>query len=279
MDEPFVFQSPAFLQQAQAAQLKDEELVSWLEKKFGDTTYWEANSNSSIISREMLDELQNCFQRLATTTKLKIVLAVFYIAPKNLIAWKETIKSFLELAGRDADDWVETISKIYLSLPFVGVPLAEDDQSEEFQKALGEILEKIPPQISELGLEILPKSYRSTSQIVIQGAFGTQSEPEKHFTIKKKPKSYTFQLEVEKLAEAQQALKLKHGGNIVSTTVPIKMRSTARKADNNLPMVGIPTQNSLKLNSGFTNEPKKSSKDSFRKRKEEPCSLIFVISQ
>ncbi|KAK6042863.1 hypothetical protein COOONC_19635, partial [Cooperia oncophora] len=59
--------------------------------------------------------------------------------------------------------------------------------------------------------------------------------------------------ECSKLVDANR----ERNSGLWSASVPIKIRSTLRTGNNDLPMKGIPNQNPCKLNSGFTYEPKK----------------------
>lgn len=64
-----------------SAQLRDLDLVQWLNNKLGDNNeLWCGQQAASLISREMLVELETCFQSLETHVKLKIVLALPHLS-------------------------------------------------------------------------------------------------------------------------------------------------------------------------------------------------------
>lgn len=68
---------------ADASQLKDLDLVRWIENKLGDTTeLWCAKQASSLLSKDMIIELETCFQGLESHIKLKLIQAILYLSFK-----------------------------------------------------------------------------------------------------------------------------------------------------------------------------------------------------
>lgn len=64
-----------------SAQLRDLDLVKWLDNKLGDNNeLWSGRQAASLLSREMLVELETCFQALEPHVKLKIILAIPHLS-------------------------------------------------------------------------------------------------------------------------------------------------------------------------------------------------------
>lgn len=64
-----------------SSQLRDSDLVKWLDNKLGDNNeLWSGRQAASLLSREMLTELETCFQALEPHVKLKIILAIPHLS-------------------------------------------------------------------------------------------------------------------------------------------------------------------------------------------------------
>lgn len=64
-----------------SSQLRDLDLVRWLENKLGNSNeLWSGRQAASLLSREMLIELETCFQALEPHVKLKIILAIPHLS-------------------------------------------------------------------------------------------------------------------------------------------------------------------------------------------------------
>ncbi|KJH42323.1 hypothetical protein DICVIV_11698 [Dictyocaulus viviparus] len=238
--------------------LKDMDLVNWLEKKLNDAGVWSGRITASMLTKEMLEELETCFQAIDMQTKLKIISCIPHMNPRKLSTVQSSLAVLLELAGKDADDWVETIADMYRDMPSATViaPGCSNNDSH-FAKTLEDMSKCFQKHLEQGNLQLSPEGHNIVSSSVNKASFGTSPEPYKLFILRKKPKSFNLMNDMmrqcTKLVEANRE---KNNG-LWSSTVPIKMRSTLRSANNDLPMKGIPTQNPCKLNSGFTYEPKK----------------------
>ncbi|VDN20862.1 unnamed protein product [Gongylonema pulchrum] len=110
-DAPFEMLTPS-------SQLRDMDLVRWLDNKLGDSNeLWSGRQAASLLSREMLEELETCFQKLEPHVKLKIVLAIPHLSYRLVTMWRKPLTTLLELAQNDADDWIETVANMYREYP------------------------------------------------------------------------------------------------------------------------------------------------------------------
>jgi hypothetical protein len=66
-----------------SSQLRGMDLVRWLDNQLGNTNeLWSGRQASTILSREILNELTTCFQALEPHVKLKIIEAIPHLSPK-----------------------------------------------------------------------------------------------------------------------------------------------------------------------------------------------------
>lgn len=243
-----------------SSQLRDLDLVKWLDNKLGDTNeLWSGRQAASLLSREMLVELETCFQSLESHVKLKIVLAIPHLSYRLMTMWKGPLINLLELARRDADDWIETVADMYRDYPSRrSINPVPSNPSSYFCKTLDELRRIIQKHSTDGNLRLLPLDTNVVSQSAIKARYGLgEIDVRKHFNLRRRAKSSTLKADLVKSAEqgANPAKNAKSG--VMSTSFPIRMRSTARKPNNDLPMRGIPAVNTCKLSAGFTNEPRK----------------------
>ncbi|VDM58164.1 unnamed protein product [Angiostrongylus costaricensis] len=171
----------------------------------------------------MLEELETCFQAIDMQTKLKIISCIPHMNPRKMSTVHNSITVLLELASKDADDWVETIADMYRDIPSTGVIIPScSSKNSHFAKALEDMTKCFQKHHQSGSLKLSPEAHNIVSGSVNKAIFGASPEPQKLFILRKKPKSFKLMNDMMKL-----------------------------------PMKGIRTQNPCKLNSGFTYEPKK----------------------
>ncbi|KAI1726269.1 negative elongation factor A [Ditylenchus destructor] len=245
---------------SESSKLRDQDLVKWIENKLGDPNErWGGRQAAALLSREMVVELENCFQGLEPHVKLKIIQSISHLSPRLVEMWKEPLNNLLELARRDADDWVETIADMYRDFPNQGCIRCEPSNKESyFNKTLEEL-----QRITKMRMEIqsvprtLPPDHAILSHSAIKARFGyAEIELKKHFKQKVNQKAQQLLQDVKRASEQRKKEESKKASGPI-TSFPIKMRSTARKPNNQLPMKGIPTVNTVQQSAGFTNEPRK----------------------
>ncbi|KAJ1360566.1 hypothetical protein KIN20_019579 [Parelaphostrongylus tenuis] len=250
--------APYFPSSYQPSALKDMDLVNWLEKKLNDAGAWSGRNTASMLTREILEELETCFQAIDMQTKLKIICCIPHMNPRKLSTVHSSISVLLDLASQDADDWVETIGDMYRDVPSAGVinPSCSNKDSH-FSRTLEDMTRCFEKHLESGNLKLSPEGHNIVSSSVNKAIFGASPEPQKLFMLRKKPKSFNLMNDMMKqCAKLVEANREKNSG-LWSTTAPFKNRPAMRSGFSNLPMKGIPTQNPCKLNSGFTYEPKK----------------------
>ncbi|KAI6170947.1 HDAg domain-containing protein [Aphelenchoides bicaudatus] len=240
-----------------ASQLKGMELVAWLDNKLGNPNeLWCGRQASSVLSREILNELAGCFQALESHVKLKIIEAIPHLSPKLIQMWRVPLTNLLEIAQDDADNWVRTIAKMYLPFPNTGAIKCDiSDTDKQFEEAVQEFQRILDT--TQIECNVIPPDSLIATPPAVQMAFGYSSlEPQKHFKLKKPLKAEQTLQDALRLAQNTQN-QVKRTAPGVTSSLPIRVRSTIRKPDNNLPMRGIPSVPVSRIASGFSNEPRK----------------------
>ncbi|EYC18180.1 hypothetical protein Y032_0028g1717 [Ancylostoma ceylanicum] len=247
-----------FPSSSQASTLKDMDLVNWLEKKLNDAGVWSGRMTASMLSREMLEELETCFQAIDVQTKLKIICCIPHMNPRKMSMTHAALTTLLDLASKDADDWVETIADMYRDITSTGVIIpVSTNKDSHFAKTLDDLTKCFQRHLEAGNLKLTPEGHNIASTSVNKASFGAAPELQKCFILRKKPKSFNLSNEMTKQCAKLADTNRERNSGLWSASVPIKIRSTLRTGNNDLPMKGIPTQNTCKLNSGFTYEPKK----------------------
>ncbi|KAI6243549.1 HDAg domain-containing protein [Aphelenchoides fujianensis] len=243
-----------------ANQLKGFDLVNWLNNKLGDTgELWAGKTASGVLTREIINELANCFPALEPHVKLKIIESLPYISPKLMQMWKEPLVQLLLVAKEDADQWIRTLAAMYVTYPQRGAiksDIDDDDQqfaqtTQDFQKILEEV-------IPTLGVNIVPPDFHIVSASATTMAFGYSAcDPLQHFKLRKESKSAKMLQDALKACEAANNPAHRRFAPGSASTVPVRARPTVRKTENTLPMRGIPTVPASRISCGFSNKPKK----------------------
>ncbi|WKY16192.1 hypothetical protein Q1695_001126 [Nippostrongylus brasiliensis] len=250
--------SSSMMSTPQTSSLKDMDLVNWLEKKLSDAGPWSGRMTASMLSREMLEELETCFQAIDVQTKLKIISCIPHMNPRKVSMVHGALLALLDLASKDADDWVETIADMYREMPTSGVIIpVTTNKDSHFAKTLEDITKCFQTHLENGNLKLTPDGHNIVSNSVIKTSFGPPPEFQKSFILRKKPKSFNLMNDMMKQCSKLVDASRERNNGLWSASVPIKIRSTLRTGNNDLPMKGIPNQNPCKLNSGFTYEPKK----------------------
>ncbi|CAJ0566555.1 unnamed protein product, partial [Mesorhabditis spiculigera] len=145
-------------------------VVNWLEKKLGDSEEWGGRNAASFLSKEMIEELETCFQRLETNIKVKLLTAILHVQPRLMANWKQEMCQLIYLGHRDPDDWVEAIAELIKDLPNTGRITFEAPASGEghYSTTLQE-LKNIMKRHAQAGdLRLLPPSSRIVSETALK---------------------------------------------------------------------------------------------------------------
>uniref|UniRef100_A0A1I7Z4Z4 HDAg domain-containing protein n=1 Tax=Steinernema glaseri TaxID=37863 RepID=A0A1I7Z4Z4_9BILA len=246
---------------APVSQLYDQDLLKWIVVKLGDTSeLWSGAVAASLMTKEMLTELETCFQELDNHIKLKIILAIPHLSHRLLHLFRTPLERLITQARRDADDWIEATADMYhgtFEHGSISIPNSEKDLFNKAITQLEHILQYGNCAVND-SLKQLPQEAAYMTHFAIRTSYGCpERHIRNHFNVKHKPKSGQLLEDVTKAFKSLGELSGKGKNNGIVSSFPLRMRSTVRKPNNNLPMKGIPTVSACKQSAGFSNEPRK----------------------
>ncbi|KAK2151638.1 hypothetical protein LSH36_356g05009 [Paralvinella palmiformis] len=216
--------------------VREGDVALWLHNKLGSTDdLWSGGSICSQLTRDKLLLIQDCFHNLQPHVKVKLLLSFLHIPKRNVEEWKEELEELIQTAADDTDQWVTMVAEILKSYPSTGTLNSEIDENQTcFQDVIND-LKKLVRRSHDSQMAPLECSYLSrNAQLSITGQV---PQPVKHFALKRKSKSAALRAELlQKSSEAANMKKNKPPG----TSLPLKIRSFAKKMDDSSPMRGIP---------------------------------------
>ncbi|XP_047110959.1 negative elongation factor A-like isoform X1 [Schistocerca piceifrons] len=222
------------------ANVRDSDTSLWLHNKLGTSNdSWTGGSITSQLNPEVLKNIKDCFPDLQTQVKLKLLLSFFHIPRRNVDEWSSELEAILEVAQGDSEQWVSMLAEIMKTFPATGSLNTEIGENEENKRIFTDLvndLRKLVKKHHELGM--LPLECHFLNKSALVSVVGQQTQPLKHFTLKRKPKSAALRAELlQKSADAASNLKK----NTVPT-VPVRSRVMPRKLNDTTPLKGIPSR-------------------------------------
>ncbi|XP_041368782.1 negative elongation factor A-like [Gigantopelta aegis] len=202
----------------------------WLHNKLGSTDdLWSGRTICSQLSQERLQSIEECFHTLQPHVKVKLLLSFLHILRRNIDQWKPDLDEILQMAIQDTDPWVSMVGEILRTFPETGsLSLELELTSSTYAEVLAD-LRKMVRKTSDV--QMLPMECQFLNKTAFSNTAGQMPQPVKHFALKRKPKSATLRAELLQKSSDVAANK-KNQPN----AGPIKMRSFAKKMDDETPM-------------------------------------------
>ncbi|XP_067657298.1 negative elongation factor A-like [Haliotis asinina] len=207
----------------------------WLHNKLGSTDdLWSGRTICSQLSKERLLSILECFHTLQPHVKVKLMLSFLHVPRRNTEVWKREMDEILNMAMMDTDPWVCMVAEILQTFPATGsLNTALEENSQTFAEVLSDLKKSVK---KSADVRMLPIECQFLNKTALSNAAGQPPQPVKHFALKRKPKSATLRAELlQKSSEAAANKK-----NNVPNSVPIKIRSFAKKMDDSTPLKGLP---------------------------------------
>ncbi|XP_046545426.1 negative elongation factor A-like [Haliotis rubra] len=206
----------------------------WLHNKLGSTDdLWSGRTICSQLSKERLLSILECFHTLQPHVKVKLMLSFLHVPRRNTEVWKREMDEILHMAMMDTDPWVCMVAEILQTFPATG---SLNTALEENSQTFAEVLTDLKKSESQADVRMLPIECQFLNKTALSNTAGQPPQPVKHFALKRKPKSATLRAELlQKSSEAAANKK-----NNVPNSVPIKIRSFAKKMDDSTPLKGLP---------------------------------------
>ncbi|KAL5016203.1 hypothetical protein ScPMuIL_005792 [Solemya velum] len=209
----------------------------WLHNKLGSTDdLWSGKTICSQLSQEKLQSTVACFHTLQPHVKVKLLFSFLHIPRRNVEQWKSDLEDLLMMAIHDTDQWVSMTGEILRTYPATGMLNLDLEDNSTFADVLAD-LKKIAIKKST-DFTVLPMECQYLNKTALLTITGQQPQPLKHFALKRKPKSAALRAELlQKSSEAASSKK-----NNMPNSVPVKMRSFAKKMDDITPLKGFPAR-------------------------------------
>uniref|UniRef100_UPI00358E6BDF negative elongation factor A n=1 Tax=Myxine glutinosa TaxID=7769 RepID=UPI00358E6BDF len=219
------------------ASVRESDTSLWLHNKLGSPDeLWTPAGVVSLLSKDVVRNIEGCFRSLSSPVKLKLLLGVLHLPRRTVDEIKTALNMILTLAQNDSDSWVQMIASIIKTYPESGsLNLELEDQSPNAQNVLINLKEKVSDCDSST---MLPLECQYLNKSALTTLVGPLAPPIKHFQLRRKPKSAALRAELlQKSTETAQQLKKSSG-------IPshAKGRGLVKKLDTTTPLRGIPKQ-------------------------------------
>nr|XP_039265831.1 negative elongation factor A-like [Styela clava] len=215
--------------------MRDNDTALWLHNKLGSAEeLWVSSSIGGIIKTDTIDNIFRCFSVLSTTVKMKLLLGILHLPRRSLEEMKHTIDGLVELALDDGDQWVKLVANVVKTYP-MRCKLSLDLSSNQIaENVIHQLEEKVRD--SDV-FATLPLECQYVNKNALQNLVGNQPPPQRHFALKRKPKSAALRVDLmQKSTNASSQVKK----GVSNKMVPVKHRDMTRKLSDASPMRGIP---------------------------------------
>ncbi|CAG2227415.1 NELFA [Mytilus edulis] len=215
----------------------------WLHNKLGSTDdLWSGKTICSQINQAKLQNIQACYNALQPHVKVKLMLSFLHLPRRNVEQWRADLEEILLMATHDTDQWVSMIGEILKTFPSMGTLNLDLEDNGIFSEMTSDLNKAVK---KAAGARMLPLECQFLNKTALIAATGQQPQPIKHFALKRKPKSAILRAELlQKSTEVASSKK-----NNPSSSLPLKVRSFAKKMDDATPLKGLP--NRTPPSSGF----------------------------
>ncbi|OQV24267.1 putative Negative elongation factor A [Hypsibius exemplaris] len=207
------------------------DVPQWLINKLGPSEKtWVDGSIAPFLTKDFLKEVHDCFPDLPAAVKIKLLLSFLHIVRRNLDTLRPELESIIEMAINDEQDqWVSLTAEFLKTFPAKGeFNLNVLENSAVFNEMRNDIkkhLKKLADKNSEL--HFVPYEAELMNRKAFVATFGNIAPPQKHFTLKQKPKSATLRAEALAKASDPSKPRLQPG-----SLAPTRLKDASRAVDN-----------------------------------------------
>uniref|UniRef100_A0A8C4R236 Negative elongation factor complex member A n=1 Tax=Eptatretus burgeri TaxID=7764 RepID=A0A8C4R236_EPTBU len=177
------------------ASVRESDTSLWLHNKLGSPDeLWTPAGVVSLLSKDVVQNIEGCFRSLSSPVKLKLLLGVLHLPRRTVDEIKTALNVILTLAQNDSDSWVQMIASIIKTYPESGsLNLELEDQSPNAQNVLIDLKEKVSDCDSST---MLPLECQYLNKSALTTLVGPLAPPIKHFQLRRKPKSAALRAEL-----------------------------------------------------------------------------------
>lgn len=190
------------------ASVRQADTALWLHNKLSSDDSWSGSSLRSLLTHDVLRNIPECFHRLETQVKVKLLMAFLHLPRRVIEETTAEMSEIFEIGSHDEDEWVRVLSEILKYYPSTGMLNVNlDEVSPVFAEVTQEI-KKTMANLPDSGSSFLPLECLYLNRSALVAMVGPQPPLSKHFTLKRKPKSAALRAELtQKASEAVSAQK------------------------------------------------------------------------
>ena len=102
------------------ATMRELDTAMWLHNKLSSDDMWSGTNIWSMLTTDVLRNIQDCFHTLDSHVKIKLLMSFLYIPRRNAQQMSSELNDILEIGSGDSDDWVRILSEILRNYPETG---------------------------------------------------------------------------------------------------------------------------------------------------------------
>lgn len=122
------------------ATVRKVDTALWLHNKLYSDDPWSGSSLRSLLTTDVLRNIPECFHRLETQVKVKLLTAFLHIPRRVLDDTSVELGEILEIGSQDEDEWVRVLCEILKYYPSTGML---NIHLEEASPVFGEVSREI----------------------------------------------------------------------------------------------------------------------------------------
>ncbi|KAK2564825.1 Negative elongation factor A [Acropora cervicornis] len=207
------------------ASVRQADTALWLHNKLSSDDSWSGSSLRSLLTQDVLRNIPECFHRLETQVKVKLLMAFLHLPRRVIEETNGELSEIFEIGSHDEDEWVRVLSEIMKYYPSTGMLNVNLDQASPVFAEVSEEIMKTVANLPDSGSSFLPLECLYLNKSALVAMVGPQPPLPKHFTLRRKPKSAALRAELTQ--KASEALSAQKKGNALSSGH--KLQSTSKK--------------------------------------------------
>eukprot|EP00117_Sycon_ciliatum_P038631 scpid62159/ scgid1454/ Negative elongation factor A; Wolf-Hirschhorn syndrome candidate 2 homolog len=184
--------------------VQEKDTGQWLTKKLTADSTWDAQSISAFLNQKQLENVVQCFEKLSTILKLKVMLSLLYVPARNLVEGQAHVDSLIALGRGDEDAWVRLVADIMQPLSVHGTLNCINLSST--QPAHAAMIKQIKDALKETKhSELFPREASYLNTTALSAVAGSRQPVADHFALRRSSKAGSSKHDI--LQKAQDVLR------------------------------------------------------------------------
>ena len=129
-------------QENKMASVRQVDTALWLHNKLSSDDSWSGSSLRSLLTQDVLRNIPECFHRLETQVKVKLLMAFLHLPRRVIEETNAELGEIFEIGSHDEDEWVRVLSEILKYYPSTGMLNVNLDQVSPVFAEVTEEIEK-----------------------------------------------------------------------------------------------------------------------------------------